>query len=76
MLLGSEICAVTYTRRALNGGGATTGKILEAVLVARFLNASAGFATAVPEMEYLLEHDENGPGAGRFNLKPRGPGAY
>jgi len=51
---GSELCTETYARRALKAG-ATVEEITEALLVARFVNASIVFATAVPTMEFLLE---------------------
>lgn len=54
---GSELCTLTYARRALNSG-ATVQEVVEALLVARFVNASVVFATAVPAMEFLLDQGE------------------
>lgn len=52
--MGSEFCTLTYSRLALRKG-CTREEVLEAMLVARFVNASTVFATSIPAMEMMTE---------------------
>lgn len=54
--LGSQFCTLTYARLALRKG-CSPEEVVEAMLVARFVNASTIFATSIPAMEMML--DEN-----------------
>ncbi|TDA69883.1 MAG: carboxymuconolactone decarboxylase family protein [Clostridia bacterium] len=56
---GSELCTLTYARRAMHSG-ATVQEVTEALMVARFVSASIVFATAVPAMEFLVDQADQG----------------